>query len=680
MTTLALLILLAAPAASAFDPMPFTGGEPLRSAAAIKAALADQPGRQMFDITVRITASLGTGKTSVTAEDETGRVLLENVQIGGESGCNPGDTVRLSGAGSHYPDRTGFTLSANKMEVLSRGPAPAPVQTDISSLQTGRHDQSPVTFQGYVTDAFSDEITRICRILSVTDGTNSIYIAFVEDDCPTDKLQSLIGARIAVRGICSSQQSSRRKRLKRSIRNTGLADLTILEPPPADPFTAFGRQRIVGRVIAIERENRIHLRTVEGETSRVDLATDDTPDFGTVIEAAGNPETDLYNLNLSRAIWRPASADIPSDDPPLAITADRIFNGGGGVTNSIDTVLHGRAVTLEGIVRGNPAADMLFLDCGAHMLPVDATSVPSCLDTVTDSCRVAVTGTCIMKAGNWHPDGPFPHIEGISIVLRTASDLTVLERPPWWTARRLAALAGALAVLMGITLCWTVLLKRLAERRGQELAEERNMRFQTAFRTDERTRLAIELHDSIAQNLSGASMQIDAARKFHGKDELRTDRYLDLSSSTLQACRSELRNCIWDLRNLAWEEKDLNSAVRKTVAAMIGDTDLTVRFNVSRERLTDGVAHAVLRIIRELVSNAIRHGHARKVVIAGCLDGDRVLFSVRDDGCGFDPASAPGAQQGHFGLSGIRERVRRLKGEIDITSAPGKGTKATVTL
>jgi signal transduction histidine kinase len=68
------------------------------------------------------------------------------------------------------------------------------------------------------------------------------------------------------------------------------------------------------------------------------------------------------------------------------------------------------------------------------------------------------------------------------------------------------------------------------------------------------------------------------------------------------------------------------------------------------------------------------------VRIAGCLDGRRIAFSVRDDGRGFDPSKCDGPLQGHFGLSGVRTRVKRMNGTLEIKSAPGKGTNVKVTI
>ena len=156
--------------------------------------------------------------------------------------------------------------------------------------------------------------------------------------------------------------------------------------------------------------------------------------------------------------------------------------------------------------------------------------------------------------------------------------------------------------------------------------------------------------------------------------------HLATASQTLESCRSELRNCLWDLRHHALELEDMNDAIRQTLAPVLGSARLSVRFAVERDRLTDNTAHTILRVIRELTVNAIRHGAASEIKVAGSAEDGRLNVSVRDNGSGFDPSSAPGVEQGHFGIEGIRERISSFKGTLRFDSAGERGTKAVVSL
>ena len=214
---------------------------------------------------------------------------------------------------------------------------------------------------------------------------------------------------------------------------------------------------------------------------------------------------------------------------------------------------------------------------------------------------------------------------------------------------------------------WSVMLKRKAERHVRALYDEKIGHALAEQKVEERTRLAVELHDSVSQTLTGVALQLDGGE-------------IDTAKTMLAACRGELRRCLWDLRSRTFEEEDLTEAVERTIAPHLNGAKANVRFNVPRERLSETTVHAVLRIVRELVVNAIRHGGAKHVKIAGeCHDGT-ISFSVRDDGAGFDPATAPGPEQGHFGLLGVRERLEDFNGELKVESEAGKGAKATVTM
>ena len=254
----------------------------------------------------------------------------------------------------------------------------------------------------------------------------------------------------------------------------------------------------------------------------------------------------------------------------------------------------------------------------------------------------------------------------------------MLSRPPWWTPARLLMVIIVLAGCIIAILIWNRTLKTLSERRGKELYLEQIDHAQAELKVEERTRLAVEIHDTLSQILTGVSLQIDAAMSV-GKDGFAAaEEYLDTARRMLASCRHELRCCIWDLRSRTFEEKDMTEAVERTIAPHASSASVSVRFNVPRTAFSDSTAHVALRIIRELVVNAIRHGHAAHIWIAGEFHDGTIRFSVRDDGIGFAPESVQGPAQGHFGLQGVRERLAAISGSIEVKSGNGSGTKVTV--
>ena len=416
---------------------------------------------------------------------------------------------------------------------------------------------------------------------------------------------------------------------------------------------------------------------------RVDLAEHAPPAYGAILDAAGNPDTDLYRLNLSRAIWRKGDAKMDPEPRPTDLTMDCLF------TNlqdrcALQIEYHGQPVRIRGLVRSLPAPehpnDRLGLECGKRIVPVDASARPEAFANVEVGCLLEVSGTCLIETDNWRPNAPFPRIDGFAIVVRTPEDVKILSRPPWWTPGRLLTVIGALLAAIAGIFTWNRSLNRLAERRGRELTDETVARVLADLKVEERTRLAIELHDALSQNLTGAALEIETSDVLIDDAPAQAHQHLGIASKTVKSCREELRNCLWDLRSNALEEKTMDSAIRRTLDPHVDGVNLTVRFNVPRETLSDNTAHAFLCIIRELVQNAVRHGRAKSVKIAGSMAEEVLKFSVCDDGSGFEPKSAPGVRQGHFGLQGIRERVRQLGGEISVKSTIGRGTKVTVSL
>ena len=374
----------------------------------------------------------------------------------------------------------------------------------------------------------------------------------------------------------------------------------------------------------------------------------------------------------------------PSGPPPVAESTDieRMFATQQG-NEIVDAALYGKLIRLRGMVANSQDSirtdGKIHLECGQRAITVDMRHLTKHLaDIPARGCIIDVSGICLSDFEADVTNFVFPKFNGFVLVPRTVDDIVIVRRPPWWTVGKLICVIAVLTLGLVAFIIWNRMLKLLSERRGRELAEEQITSARADLKVEERTRLAVELHDSISQTLTGVALQIDAAQGSGQTNPAAAAKFLENARAMLASCRQELRCCIWDLKSRTFDEKDMTEAVQKTLAPHVGNADVQIRFNVPRAILSESAAYDTLRIIRELAVNALRHGHATRLRVAGeCSDGF-VRFSVRDDGAGFDPAAVLGPADGHFGLQGIRERIKDRNGTMEIDSAPGRGTKVTI--
>jgi signal transduction histidine kinase len=191
---------------------------------------------------------------------------------------------------------------------------------------------------------------------------------------------------------------------------------------------------------------------------------------------------------------------------------------------------------------------------------------------------------------------------------------------------------------------------------------------------DERTRIAGELHDAVAQKLFSLRLTARAAAALIEREPDRARRELGTVADLASEALAELRTIVVELRPAALDEDGLVATLRKQVEVLDRAHTAAVRFTAERVRaLPAAQEEAVLRIAQEALHNALRHAGADQVrVDLRGADGGAVL-TVRDDGGGFDVAEAKLGSR-RLGLASMRDRAHGVGGELAITSAPGAGT------
>ena len=240
---------------------------------------------------------------------------------------------------------------------------------------------------------------------------------------------------------------------------------------------------------------------------------------------------------------------------------------------------------------------------------------------------------------------------------------------PWF---RVSVLFGCLLAAIG---AYRARLRRLTA--------ELNLRFDE--RLAERTRIAQELHDTLLQGFLSASMQVHVAvDRLPPESQVKASltRALQLMKQVIE----EGRNTVRGLRSSSSESLDLEHAfaqVRRDMAAADNPGD-PVNFRVivegQKAPLRPLPRDEIYGIGREALINAFRHARAKNIVMECTYSSRRFLISVRDDGCGIDARMLRSGRDGHWGISGMRERADRIGAKLQLWSSPGLGTEVKLTV
>ena len=555
-----------------------------------------------------------------------------------------------------------------------------------------------VSAEGRLAGAYQDNVDAafVCLVLERDGDFRYAFIKTNDTASVLEDLQPLVGRNVSVSGYEKIPEAFNRAVTRRQIMIPSFDDVRAASgenvdmfavasidgnPPSFDELSAPSPRKAAGTVTA-RWQNKIMLLKPSGESLIAELRDGiPLPSIGESIEAAGMPVTDLYRIHLAESVWRKSSAEIVKLDESTSVTLADLFKSKGSGKFIMNPKFFGCTLTVSGFLRefvkDERGTKRLLIENEGFTLQIDCSNVPEASKTEIGSL-ISATGVCVLDSYFWQPSLPFPRNKSLFLVARSSSDIVILKHPPWWTPAKFIVAVSAMGGFIVFILLWNAALRVLVERKSREVVKIQARKLASELRIAERTRLAADLHDSLSQNLTAIGYQVSTARNTLGGKDPATTACLDDAAKMIRSCRTDLRRCLWDLRNDVLDEPDFAEAIRKTLAPITGAVSIEVNFTGPRSAISDSTAHGVLNAVRELVSNAVRHGGAAKIRVAGEVRSGTLRVSVRDDGCGFDPANRLGQAEGHFGLDGIVERIEKLSGIFEIESTPGNGTTATI--
>jgi signal transduction histidine kinase len=245
----------------------------------------------------------------------------------------------------------------------------------------------------------------------------------------------------------------------------------------------------------------------------------------------------------------------------------------------------------------------------------------------------------------------------------TGAAFSFYLKPPFYRT----SIFAAIVILSAILFAW--LLYKL---------HVRGLRARYSAVLAERNRISRDIHDTLAQNLAGIALQLDAVHMQlpDVKSDLRErlDEACDLTRYSL----AEARRSITDLRSDELECPELGAALPEIAQRMAAALQTRIQIIGAPRKLNPTMERNLLRIFQEALANAVKHAHAGTVEVELRYAPNSLALRVRDDGRGFDPESLSPAGSGHYGLIGMRERAERIGGHLTLNSRPGEGTELLV--
>lgn len=215
---------------------------------------------------------------------------------------------------------------------------------------------------------------------------------------------------------------------------------------------------------------------------------------------------------------------------------------------------------------------------------------------------------------------------------------------------------------------------QLSQRLATEKVEDQESRIQEII-SQERNRLARELHDSVSQQLFAASMMMSAINETKEDADDSEARQLKMVEAMIQQSQLEMRALLLHLRPVALKNKSLQEGSEELLMELAQKVAMEIHWKIEKFSLDKGVEDHLFRILQESVSNTLRHAKATRMDVLLIKRDHLAIMRVADDGIGFE---ADARKAGSYGIQNMHERALEIGGTLKIVSVKNKGTRLEV--
>ncbi len=652
--------------------------EELRTAAAVRGLTVEQAKRPMHVRLRGVVTFFDENLFSRFIQDDTAGIYLQTSRI--LPALVPGQVVELEGISS--PGEFAPVIVPEKVRVLGAAALPAPKPVTYEQLASGKEDSQLVEITGVVRSVQLHEASQHYVVEIATGGGRlSVYTR----QLPVKSAAELLDSTVRVRGVCSTQFNHQRQLFAIRLMVPQPDDLAIEIPAPAEPFAIATRSigsllqfdpqepyghrvKVAGTVIYYEPGKLVFLQAGE-QGMEVQTKTLEPLQLGDRVAALGFVSQGEYTPILQDAIFRKISTGPPL--PPARVTLDEALKGKHDcrlitvTAKLLDRALHGseRYLILQD-------GDFIFQ---AYLKPAEG---PDAFAGLENGSRVSVTGVCKIDPGDWQA-GEEWRARSFRVGLRSAADIVVLQSPPWWTLKKLLWIAGGLGLVALAASGWVMVLRRQVVERTRQLEKQIQER-QRAERgreiERERARVAHDLHDDLGAGLTEVNMLSSLVKSSTTTAEEK-NRYLDDLTETARRMVTSLDEIVWAVnpRNdtIASLASYFGSYAQRLLELASVPCGLDVAEDLPEHPLDPKFRQEIFLAFKEALTNIVRHAQATQVWLRISVRNEQLVLELADNGQGFDLGER---KAGDDGLANIKERLKSLGGDCEITSDRQKGT------